>query len=124
MGKRKRKANSMTKDDIIKGNRLIAEFMGLVPVDVFGSFSVSHKHCTCNEATAEEAMDGFSSIAKYHESWNWLMPVASKISYKNYDMGMNGNDVLDKQLDNSLLTFSIGNVWESCVEFIEWFNER
>ena len=67
-------------DIVVTGNRLIAEFMGLTPVKTFGRFSITKDHCTSNCLISEDAMAGFGGIAKYKESWDWLMPVISKIT--------------------------------------------
>lgn len=54
-------------------------FMGLTPTNWLGDYSISLHHCTCNEKTAEQAINGFASIAKYNTDWNWIMPVVEKI---------------------------------------------
>jgi hypothetical protein len=71
---------------IAEKNSTIADFMGLTPVESFGKFSVSQNHCTCREDTIEKTMEGFGSVAKYHESWDWLMPVVRKINEHGYDL--------------------------------------
>ena len=69
----------MVEQEISEGNKLIAEFMELKPTEWGGMYSISQDHCTCRENTPEMALSGFASIAKYHDSWDWLMPVLRKI---------------------------------------------
>ena len=53
----------MTQDEIIEGNKLIAEFMGAI-------------------VNKDGTVKGYSQIQipgyGYHTSWDWLMPVANK----------------------------------------------
>jgi len=65
-------------------NLLITEFMGLKPVEYSGRYGISKDHCMCREDTAEKALEGFSSIAKYNTSWDWLMPCVKKINGQGY----------------------------------------
>jgi hypothetical protein len=48
--------------DIIEGNRLIAEFMGF-----YGN------------PTTKKPITSIEKDSKYHSSWDWLMPVVEKI---------------------------------------------
>jgi Tfp pilus assembly protein PilZ len=69
-------------------------------------------------------MDGFSSMAKYHSSWDWLMPVIEKIT----DMKIYYSDY--KAETSSLFddggifinTKFISSTWEDVIAFIEWYN--
>ena len=81
----------MTMED----NKLIAEFMGYVYEDDTPSVE----------------------LPPYHMSWDWLMPVVSKIS-----------SMCDEpyELDNmkhALLTADIDSVYGDVVEFIKTYNE-
>ncbi len=78
--------NNMNKDQETEDNRAIMALMGLTnPCEYFGRYSISVNHCTCNEETAEKAINGFASIAKYNEDWNWLMPVVERIEGLLYE---------------------------------------
>jgi len=106
-----------------ESNKLIAEFMGLKPVEHLGRYSISKDHCTCNEDTPEKAMQGFGSIAKYATSWDWLMSVVEKI----YQMDIYYTYVSETsgQFKNSIeLTTKIDNVYKAVTEFIKWYNEN
>jgi hypothetical protein len=111
--------------EILDGNKLIVEFMELKPTELKGMYSVSHNHCTCQESTPEKALDRFASIAKYHESWDWLMPVLEKVMAKCFE--------LEEESDKDLIEWfycirdfipDINSTHSAIVEFIEWYNEN
>jgi len=64
------------------------------------------------------------SELKYHTSWDWLMPVITKIkdlilNNHPYDISIDKVDVL-----NLYITASIETVWEQTVYFIQWYNSN
>lgn len=72
----------MKTNEILQGNRILAEFMGLKP----GYNSYTKKYnwgdgifFMTNGDTIEEVMDSIVGYAKYHSSWDWLMPVVEEI---------------------------------------------
>lgn len=85
----------MEADEIIKGNKLISEFMGECKDDllVFGA-------------------------NRYDNNWNHIMPVVAKINSLHWNES-NGNfsPILDMFLENN-----IGNIWQNVVQFITWYN--
>jgi len=119
--------------EILEGNKLIVAFMELKPTEWRGMYSISHNHCTCRESTPEKALDGFASIAKYHESWDWLMPVLTKIGNDTgHELVIHAETSYWNQFgDNSLITDFLGyeyplqdGIWRAVVEFIKWYNEN
>jgi len=120
-------------DEISEGNKLIVEFMELKPTKWGGMYSVSQDHCTCRESTPEKALNGFASIAKYHESWDWLTPVLAKIGYKTgHELVIHSETSYWNQFgDNTLTTEFLGygyllqdGIWKAIVQFIKWYNEN
>lgn len=121
----------MTEQEIIEGNKLIAEFMG----DYRAKYKVS------NDYTLANAM---LKTLKYHSSWDWLMPVVEKIKdvmtlgYFNIDSTW--HDELRQewviQWSNSSPSRSfcikrsdfkrdiklIELVWLAVIEFFKWYN--
>lgn len=114
----------MENKQISEGNKLIAEFMGLKPVETFGRYSISKDHCTCREDTAEQAMKGFASIAKYHSDWNWLMPVWEKIVDLRDGFCVPHGKFLVKSIYQSLYIVNIERTWKEIIEFIQWYNNQ
>lgn len=65
----------MERDEIIEGNKLIAEFMGYKLSDTFSPALPPHY---INEEG--ETITGYiDTELKYHSSWDWLMTVIEKI---------------------------------------------
>lgn len=128
----------------IENNRLIAEFMGIVPhVDKdnpknYEAF-VQIPNSTCpNGYHVEEA--------KYHSSWNWLMPVVEKIESINInnhfpDVEISKDCTIDlyvnKGADCKTIAYGwstsadkltnrtkIEAVYDAVIQFIKWHNSN
>lgn len=71
----------MSTQEIADSNRLIAEFMGVGPRDGSdGYYSYNDGvFFSIRERDPEKVMDAIARYAKYHTSWDWLMPVLEKI---------------------------------------------
>ncbi len=70
----------MTQNEILSGNRLIAEFMGgtVTPIDTCVNYThMSIPHWAFVESDFDTLKVGGYGYAK---SWDWLMPVVEKIS--------------------------------------------
>ena len=118
----------MTPEEILKGNRLIAEFMDL---DVLYGDYVLH----------ESAEKGKATKMKYHSSWDWLMPVVDKIEsltdgtktclywfeitpsfvllYSHPQLEKIPDFEIKVENNNKLEA-----VWNGVVRFIEWYNQQ
>ena len=137
----------MTDKEIIEGNKLIAEFMGIKEVqssyDSYGQLTPiwytkndvfkSNVYSVPNKSFAE-----FLKKAKYSSSWDWLMPVVEKIN-KDYVFDVSRNyvriyDINDynEQDDTIYVIYQflcddkklIDLVWLGVVEFIKWYNKN
>lgn len=135
----------MTTEEIINGNKLIAEFMGLAYCEKYlyegwyGNSEFNYRICS---------KDGL----RYHKSWNDLMPVIEKIqnienfiypygiykylvsiqiNFSNkcfsilpaYDIPPSIDEPNIEKIEfyeNNLIT----NCWLGVVKFIEWYNEN
>lgn len=100
----------MTQDEILKGNKLIAEFMKLD----CDSDAIDYDHGTWRKYidpyTNTPTVDSYTpSPILYHTSWDWLMPVCMKIREAGY-FPFN-NFYLD-----------IEELWNVVVKFVEWHN--
>lgn len=104
----------MYNEELIKGNKLIAEYMGAcyyhdkgVWRDAKSSMRDRLDHCQKDDL-------------KFHSSWDWLMPVVEKA----YDLA----DENTKQFKGlSIFEYGIAtpikDVWLAVVEFINWYNK-
>lgn len=93
----------MTKQEIIEGNRIIAEFMQI--------------------EDKEEVLDKSSSYFKYHLSWEWLMPLVEKIESLGYTISIKRFTTRILKNKQTYLTISCDNKIEStylaCIIFIK-----
>ena len=106
----------MNKQEIIEGNKLIAEFMGrcgkvnknLFWVNIPGVLWV----------TTDEM--------KFNSSWDWLMPVIQKMFYMPFGDTPGLSDYFDKHMDEYSFGFHcpIKVVFNKVVEFIKWYNQQ
>lgn len=109
--------------EILRGNKLIAEFMGGKPMGGYVN-NISE-------------LDGYSfrnknykfTELKYHSSWDWLMPVIAKINKTWEYTNMNGDDFLPAERIIQVIRLALGNVdymstFQQVIKFIEWHNSK
>jgi hypothetical protein len=99
-------------EDIMRDNKIIAEFMGMELGDdktmYYDDAENLHPPTPINEL-------------KYHTSWDWLMPVANEI-IKSRDEQNTDWDLTD--LKYALQTTNIEYVYKAVVKFINEYNKR
>lgn len=120
----------MTQEEILEGNRLIAEFMGGINAPPF--YGV--------ETWDIPNMNGYQYVLFYDSSWDWLMPVVAKIQKLSYVCIIYGNycNILEKELftkkreghgfniehySQSIDTV-IEAVYMCIIEFINYYNAK
>ena len=129
----------MSEQEIIEGNKLIAEFMGLrqIPINLYGNekcyyfyFPSSDNYELTQEEIQKESFDILNyawSIynLSYHLSWDWLMPVVEKI----WKIVNNRESIFYFETFEGHLIAPIKNTgsnivdcWLACVVFIKWYN--
>ena len=113
----------MTQEEIIEGNKLITQFLGLTIItDGISLFDTNYK-----------------PLAKYHESWNDLMSVVEKIESLPLinDAGIcvliehsycriyldNWGDYTTVA-ENATKKNKLSAVYLSVIEFIKWYNKN
>jgi hypothetical protein len=119
----------MTKEEIIEGNRLIAEFCGAEWVkDDYGDYGYKlDSFPVWNKMQSVEAL-------KYHTSWDWLMPVLTAIGdidefyagwkiescecYIWTDHDINNYD------ETTIKDSTIEAVYLAVISFIKWHNSQ
>ncbi len=110
----------MKKEDILKGNRLIAEYMGK-------SFQMG-----CISDYKNRPDDKLPPM-KYHNSWAELMPVVIRIG-NNFDISISSaglwvttisrKDVFEGEISSMGGMTPIENTWVAVVRFLEWYNKQ
>jgi hypothetical protein len=113
----------MTQQEIIEGNKLIAEFMG-------GIFETNLPFTHTKHGWIDTPANDGKQIAqdydlKYHSSWDWLMPVIKKI----HELDISIDNEVGSARQYNVVGSSIGPVtiestWQACVEFIKYYNQN
>ena len=117
----------MSKEEILEGNKLIAEFMG---AEVSQAYSKTKEQDGLmfyyQKDSSPATYRNLSSAAiKYHSSWEWLMPVYIKIvREKLWDSYEEGVIIFNILYDRLADAEGIDKVYESIVEFIKWYNQN
>lgn len=147
----------MTQEQILEGNKLIAEFMGvIVKVEVkkndwvkgnkmvfaqsnlvkpfiylsgwsnhvFPKDNLDEKIKECVEKAWKEVCEN----AKYHTSWDWLMPACKKFSYDiGDDMHKMDEKIYDKYIEycetieSCVASYKINEAFDYLTLAIQWY---
>lgn len=112
-------------NEVLEGNKLIAEFMERKIVDSPWSHKPLEQQ---GQWVYVLGQDFFKERIKYHYSWDWLMPVVEKIesiqNSDNYEVDIFGKcceiGVMDEH--SAVGKTKIEATWLAIVEFIKWYN--
>lgn len=107
----------MTKEEIADGNMLIAEFMEIPKCD----------RCTgCGNFKFGPGVYLGPFEMKYHESWDWIVPVCQKFfSLKDnlyYKENVVKNIRLSLNIRSEIAMLDIDVVYKELVDGIKWYN--
>lgn len=128
------------REETIKGNILIAEYLGgevdyVYKTDSFEQLAwkgpVALAYRTLFIGNNGEAI--LVEHLQFHASWDWIMPVVEKIS-QDYDISISSvgvwscyiskKEVFDHDITlRSNYTPLITNVWLAIVDFLKWLNK-
>jgi hypothetical protein len=122
----------MTKEEILKGNKLIAVFMGAVILkEGVGSGKRTVSYPTVTYGLCVHRDDEL----EYHSSWNWLMPVVEKawkfgkmvsLNFYTEDGGVVNAKIYNWELGAPYQEVEdrtpIKAVYKVIVDFIKWYN--
>ncbi len=123
----------METKQILDCNKMIAEFMGVMPIKGWcDGYALNKAGLPFNYG----AMGNGTSDLKFHSSWDWLMPVVEKI--EGLDDNEGEFDCHFEILRDGCLVIAwhgetiieiygntkIESVWLAVVEFIKWRNEQ
>ena len=107
-----------------ESNRIIAEFMGakmpcyskdrkgkITQCDlVYNGVTVSY--------IDHSSFFRYDSGFKFHESWDWIMPVVEKIG------SMPFNESNNRYTDLNVFEVNIDEVYKAVIQFIQWYNDN
>ena len=129
----------MTQEEILQGEKLIAEFIDLTPHNMFpdelqAPFGFEWMAVNINTRIIYTKEDNeftcFEDYFKFSTSWDWLMPVAKKCVDVFNDIATpeNWNDLKYLKMGLSLIfsnvtSFEIKPLFLAVVEFIELYNK-
>lgn len=124
----------MTQEEILEGNKLIAEFMGAEKVDKHPQSKSTVVTFKLGKTTIVSSLGNF----KFHSSWDWLMPIVEKIQHMdnkfevNIDFQIHLMGAVELHINHKrvfgMTAFEPGTlinaVYEGVVEFIKWYNKQ
>jgi len=131
----------MTQEEILEGNKLIAKFIGLEPHSMFPDeytapfgFEWMSVYMNCNFQYEREYHKDIiiESFMKFHNDWNWLIPVIAKI-YSIDDYLINSENecnyffeagIYQDDLVYGITTNDIKITFDRVIEFIKWYNAQ
>ena len=99
----------MTNENIIAGNKLIAEFME------FEKGANSHYAVVLNGQAVTYLPP---QHMQFNSSWNWLMPVISKCE------SIDSKRIREEIGFRNIFGANIEICWLACLAFIEWYNAQ
>jgi len=123
----------MEANTIVKGNKMVAEFMGATPFGSGIDFS-GYEFTDSPIYNSVKKLYHFEDI-EYHTSWDWLMPVVEKIQslacnvniINNYCQIIkfeSGDTPPSYQRTQTMAHTKIENVYNAVVQFITWYNQQ
>ena len=116
----------MTEQEILEGNKLIAEFMGWVPKN--GDLWVDESN---NNLPQNEKPKCLTDRWLYNSSWDWLMPVVREIEKLRYEVVIRCLDcqIFNRESSPAFICHKwsdtkIKSVYAAVVQFIKWYNSQ
>ena len=100
----------MSNEEILEGNKLIMQFLE-IPQLITGEY-----HAVFGNIRQYYTGENY---LKFHSSWDWLMPVIDSIKCYTVD-----EYTLIDNIDDALICIDIEETYQSCVEFIKWYNKQ
>ena len=107
----------MTREEILEGNKLIAEFMGFSNVEVFNnSLLLSHPI---------EGIWYYDPLwyLDYHKDWSILMPVVDKINNVWFNLSRTRQKQIEitfRAIQNRILLVNLSESHRLVIKFIKW----
>ena len=103
----------------MKDNKLIAEFMGVKPLVLGGSIEYEmYGVLDCIEDFPNEKHFFLDDEMRFHESWDWLIPVAHKLEGD----GLDPHELINEALWRSPL--KIEDLYNEVVHLINIYNDE
>ncbi len=116
----------MTQNEILDGNKMIAEFMGTKPNE-FGMFNFRDDiYCSMTQPYIRNI------DLQFDTSWDWLMPVVEKMNTMGQWTQLSYKELTGYwfEITTPRMGFAetgknaIESVWKTVVKFIKWYNQN
>lgn len=132
----------MATKEIIENNKLIAEFMGVNEVESFyesyhTKIPIWYTRIGLYDSPAFSSPNlsfpDFLEHSKYHQSWDWLMPVVEMIESLEFrcEIGKHSiyiyptnsyDDIINVDVDRH--SNKLESLYEAVLRFIKWYNSQ
>ena len=120
--------------ECISDNEMIAEFIGLhdeISLDSIAGNIHSWRDAPfffITEDSKEKVIEGIAKYSKYDTSWDWLMPVVSKIESLGYVFTIQGGKAEYGEMISETRCFiaddKLSSTYKAVVEFIKTYNDE
>lgn len=108
----------------IETNKIVLRYMNVSPImsgpDSYYYTDSPWFHTHAN--TPDEVMNGMADYAKYDKSWDWLIPVTTKILTSEEIEDYCSEGPFHSSLVEKIICNNIQGAYNDCVDFIEWYN--
>lgn len=109
----------MTEQEILDGNKLIAEFMGAKPCKQHPNTQLFLTIKNNKNSSLQ-----YWHLLKYHKSWDWLIPVIDKIYSSDYYLDYCLSNLGQFNYGIHINTKFISSTFESVVKYLKWYNKN
>ena len=112
------------KKETVNTNKKIAEFMDCVVYDKHPNGSATY-NLIGELANANNDYTCYEKYLKFHESWDWIVPVIQKITnlvYLEFQSPTNRSFEIVEEIEEKLLRFDINGIYKLVIEFIDLYN--
>lgn len=132
----------MSNEEIIEGNKLISEFMGMVRREPNKTYRLHQWYKPDNDLRKTGQFIGYDDSLEYHTSWGWLMPVIEKMaklklkyadSEQEYSPHPNTFGMVDEEGNFMVRIYCsqlfhaptlIEASWLAVVDFLKWYTKE
>ena len=104
----------------IEKNKLFAEFIGSKIGKGGTNRNPVYTNCIIHPMKTGWTTDLKST--RYHESWDWLMPVIDKI--RNIYFAESDMKIIDCRINHLNIWADIRTIYDEAFKFITWYNEN
>jgi len=114
----------MIQEEILEGNKLIAEFIGYILYKPIRRGLFGKKEMTWYYGKKKYWSPlFFIQHFQFHKDWNWLMTAIGYCLDKNEE-NLDDWEHYYEAIDDSLFQVEIIPTWKEVVKFIKWYNTQ